>query len=58
MVAERRAGDDALLVLRLFRNRAFAIGAGQSLVADTGMFGNPLISSLSGMCAGISHWPP
>ncbi len=38
LVAERRAGDDALLVLRLFRNRAFAIGAGQSLVGNTGMF--------------------
>lgn len=38
LVAERRAGDDALLALRLFRNRGFAVGAGQSLVSTIGVF--------------------
>jgi len=37
LLAERRAGDSALLTLRLFRNRAFATGAGQSLVSNIGM---------------------
>src|SRR6185437_288666 len=31
LTAERRAGDHALIALRLFRNRGFAVGAGQSL---------------------------
>ena len=34
LLAERRAGDGALLTLRLFRNHGFAIGAGQSLVVQ------------------------
>jgi EmrB/QacA subfamily drug resistance transporter len=38
LLAERRAGDGALLTLRLFRNHGFAIGAGQSLVVNLGMF--------------------
>jgi EmrB/QacA subfamily drug resistance transporter len=38
VVAERRAGDRALLTLRLFRTRGFAIGAGQSLVSNIGIF--------------------
>jgi EmrB/QacA subfamily drug resistance transporter len=38
LLAERRAGDGALLTLRLFRNHGFAIGAGQSLVVNIGMF--------------------
>lgn len=38
LLAERRAGDSALLTLRLFRNRGFAVGAGQSLVWSIGMF--------------------
>jgi predicted MFS family arabinose efflux permease len=38
LLAERRAGDSALLTLRLFRIHAFAVGAGQSLVANCGMF--------------------
>jgi EmrB/QacA subfamily drug resistance transporter len=38
LLAERRAGDSALLTLRLFRNHGFAVGAGQSLVSTTGMF--------------------
>jgi EmrB/QacA subfamily drug resistance transporter len=37
LLAERRAGDSALLTLRLFRNRGFAIGAGQSLTSNIGM---------------------
>ena len=39
LLAERRAGDSALLTLRLFRNHGFAVGAGQSLVVNIGMFG-------------------
>ena len=39
LAAERRAGDSALLTLRLFRNHGFAVGAGQSLVANAGMLG-------------------
>ena len=38
LTAERRAGDHALIALRLFRNRGFAVGAGQSLVSNAGMF--------------------
>lgn len=38
LLAEWRAGDSALLTLRLFRNHGFAVGAGQSLASTTGMF--------------------
>lgn len=38
LLAERRAGDGALLTLRLFRNHGFAVGAGQSLVSTIGMY--------------------
>ncbi|HLH83689.1 MAG TPA: MDR family MFS transporter [Trebonia sp.] len=38
LIAERRAGDSALLTLRLFRTRGFAVGAGQSLACTTGMY--------------------
>jgi EmrB/QacA subfamily drug resistance transporter len=38
LLAERRAGDGALLTLRLFGNHGFAVGAGQSLVVNIGMF--------------------
>jgi EmrB/QacA subfamily drug resistance transporter len=38
LIAERRAGDGALLTLRLFRNYGFAIGAGQSMVSTVGMY--------------------
>lgn len=38
VLAERRAGDGALITLRLFRNRGFATGAGQSLVAIAGVY--------------------
>jgi EmrB/QacA subfamily drug resistance transporter len=36
---EDRLGDNALIPLRLFRNRTFAVGAAQSLVIGIGMFG-------------------
>ncbi|WP_051839211.1 MDR family MFS transporter [Streptomyces sp. NRRL F-5126] len=39
MLSERRAGDDALLPLRLFRNRMFALGTAQSFIIGIGMFG-------------------
>ena len=39
VLAERRAGDDALLPLRLFRNRTFATGAAVNTVLGMGMFG-------------------
>lgn len=37
--AESRAGDDALLPLRLFRNRTFGMGAVVNTVIGMGMFG-------------------
>ena len=46
LLAERRAGDSALLTLRLFRNHGFAVGAGQSLVANIGMFGSIVLLPL------------
>jgi EmrB/QacA subfamily drug resistance transporter len=46
LVAERRAGDSALLTLRLFRNHGFAVGAGQSLVVNAGMFGGIVLLPL------------
>ncbi|MER6947515.1 MDR family MFS transporter [Nonomuraea sp. NPDC000554] len=46
LLAERRAGDSALLVLRLFRNRAFAVGAGQALVSSIGMFASIVLLPL------------
>ncbi|SHG14732.1 drug resistance transporter, EmrB/QacA subfamily [Jatrophihabitans endophyticus] len=36
---EARAGDEALLPLRLFRIRNFAVGSAQSMVVGMGMFG-------------------
>jgi EmrB/QacA subfamily drug resistance transporter len=39
LFAERRAGDDALLPLRLFRNGVFALGSAQSAIIGIGMFG-------------------
>ena len=36
---EARMGDEALLPLRLFRNRVFAQGSGQALIVGMGMFG-------------------
>jgi EmrB/QacA subfamily drug resistance transporter len=46
LLAERRAGDGALLTLRLFRNRAFAVGAGQSLVSNIGIFASIVLLPL------------
>jgi EmrB/QacA subfamily drug resistance transporter len=46
LLAERRAGDSALLTLRLFRNHGFAVGAGQSLVVNFGMFGSIVLLPL------------
>lgn len=39
ILAERRAGDDALLPLRFFRNRTFGLGSLLNLVIGMGMFG-------------------
>jgi EmrB/QacA subfamily drug resistance transporter len=39
LFAERRAGDEALLPLRLFRNGVFALGSAQSAIIGIGMFG-------------------
>jgi EmrB/QacA subfamily drug resistance transporter len=36
---ESKAGDDALLPLRLFRNRNFAVGSAQATIVGLGMFG-------------------
>lgn len=36
---EARAGDDALLPLRLFKGRNFAVGSTQSMIIGLGMFG-------------------
>jgi EmrB/QacA subfamily drug resistance transporter len=46
LLAERRAGDSALLTLRLFRNHGFAVGAGQSLVSATGIFASIVLLPL------------
>jgi EmrB/QacA subfamily drug resistance transporter len=46
LLAERRAGDGALLTLRLFRNHGFAVGAGQSLVSATGIFASIVLLPL------------
>ena len=43
LLAERTYGDEALLPLRLFRNRTFAIGGVGSLVMGAGMFGGILL---------------
>jgi EmrB/QacA subfamily drug resistance transporter len=39
LLAERRAGKDAILPLYLFRNKVFAMGAGANTVIGLGMFG-------------------
>jgi EmrB/QacA subfamily drug resistance transporter len=46
VLAERAYGDDALLPLRLFRNRSFAIGSASSIVLGAGMFGGLLLLPL------------
>ena len=43
VLAERAYKDDALLPLRLFRNRTFAIGSVGSIVLGAGMFGGILL---------------
>lgn len=39
VVAEKRAGEDALIPLRLFRSRTVAVGSAASLIVGTAMFG-------------------
>jgi EmrB/QacA subfamily drug resistance transporter len=46
IVAERAYQDDALLPLRLFKNRSFAIGSAGSVVLGAGMFGGILLLPL------------
>ena len=43
ILAERAYGDEALLPLRLFRNRTFTIGGVGSIVMGAGMFGGILL---------------
>jgi EmrB/QacA subfamily drug resistance transporter len=43
ILAERMYKDDALLPLRLFRNRSFAVGSVGSIVLGAGMFGGILL---------------
>jgi EmrB/QacA subfamily drug resistance transporter len=43
VVAERAYGDDALLPLRMFKNRTFAVSSVGSLVLGAGMFGGILL---------------
>jgi EmrB/QacA subfamily drug resistance transporter len=43
VLAERAYGDEALLPLRLFRNRTFTIGGIGSIVMGAGMFGGILL---------------
>ena len=43
VLAERAYGDDALLPLRLFGNRSFAVGSVGSIVLGAGMFGGILL---------------
>src|SRR5215217_1660130 len=46
ILAERAYRDDALLPLRLFRNRSFATGSASSIVLGAGMFGGILLLPL------------
>ncbi|MGY1772770.1 MDR family MFS transporter [Blastococcus sp. SYSU D00813] len=43
VLAERRYGDDALLPLRLFRNRSFSVAGVGSILVGAGMFGGLLL---------------
>ncbi|MGY1843425.1 MDR family MFS transporter [Modestobacter sp. SYSU DS0875] len=43
VLAERAYGDDALLPIRLFRNRTFAVSGLSSIVLGMGMFGGILL---------------
>jgi EmrB/QacA subfamily drug resistance transporter len=46
LVAEFRYGDEALLPMRLFKGRTFAIGSGSSFILGMGMFGGLLVLPL------------
>jgi EmrB/QacA subfamily drug resistance transporter len=46
VLAERAYADDALLPLRLFRGRTFAVASGASLILGIGMFGALLVLPL------------
>jgi EmrB/QacA subfamily drug resistance transporter len=46
ILAERWYGDEALLPLRLFRGRTFAVGTASSLILGMGMFGGFLLLPL------------
>ena len=46
VLAERWYGDEALLPLRLFRGRTFAVGTASSLILGMGMFGGFLLLPL------------
>jgi EmrB/QacA subfamily drug resistance transporter len=46
LLAERAYKDDALLPLRLFRGRTFAVASGSSLILGIGMFGSLLVLPL------------
>ena len=46
LLAERRYGDEALLPLRLFRGRTFAVGSGSSFILGMAMFGGLLVLPL------------
>ena len=65
LAAEVRAGDDALLPLRLFRNRTFGMGAIVNTVIGMGMFGGlatlplylQITQGLSPTAAGLALLP-
>ena len=46
VLAEKRYGDEALLPLRLFRGRTFAVGSGSSFILGMAMFGGLLVLPL------------
>src|SRR5215217_7068951 len=46
VLAERACRDDALLPLRLFRNRTFSVACGSSVIMGIGMFGAILVLPL------------
>jgi EmrB/QacA subfamily drug resistance transporter len=45
-LAERMCGDDALIPLRLFRNRTFSVASASSVIVGMGMFGAILVLPL------------
>ncbi len=58
-LAERSYGDDALLPIRMFKNRTFTIGALSSIVLGAGMFGGILLlpSTCRSCTARARRWP-